>query len=181
MWANQIGSTNHSPASSPALIDSPELRNSFFLHWNQRTLCHWRIGTTCQRNVLLFWEWTGRLGHRRRNRQGSRRRRGRGEVGNRHKFQGRSVELRRRTPGIGGKLWQTYSGNWRALAVCTPAQPPCHLLTTDSQLCCPVFILLKTCPQQYALFPVPIYVLPVTIQSLFKRPLQVILTSQNFA
>ena len=65
--------------------------------------------------------------------------------------------------------------------ICTPAQPPHHLLSTNRQLVCPVFIFLKTCPQQDALLPVPIGVLPVTIQPLLKSPLYVILPSQDFS
>ena len=65
--------------------------------------------------------------------------------------------------------------------VCTPAQPPRHLLSSDRQLSYPVFIFLKTRPQQNALFPVPIEVFPVTIQPLLKRPLHDILPSQDFS
>ena len=51
----------------------------------------------------------------------------------------------------------------------------------NRQLIYPVFVLLKTCPQQDALLSVPIEVLPVTIQPLLKGPLYVVLTSQDFS
>ena len=91
------------------------------------------------------------------------------------------MELQGRTPCIRRRLWRTHSGDWRTLVVCTPAQPPRHLLSSDRQLSYPVFILLKTRPQQNALFPVPVKVFPMTIQPLFQRPLYVILTSQDFS
>ena len=91
------------------------------------------------------------------------------------------MELWGRSPCIGRRLWRTHSRNWRTLTVCTPTQPSCHLLSSNEQLSDPVFVLLKTCPQQNALFPVPIEVFPVMIQPLLKSPLHVILPSQDFS
>ena len=91
------------------------------------------------------------------------------------------MELRRRSPHIGRRLWRTHSRDRRTLAICTPAQPPRHLLSMNRQLIYPVFVLLKTCPQQDALLSVPVEVLPVTIQPLLKSPLYVILSSQDFS
>ena len=73
------------------------------------------------------------------------------------------MELRRWTPCIRRRLWQTHSRDWRTLVVCTPTQLPQHLLPSNRQLCCPVFIFLKTRPQQDALFPLPVDILPMTI------------------
>ena len=65
--------------------------------------------------------------------------------------------------------------------VCTPTQPSRHLLSSKGQLSYPVFVLLKTCPQQNALLSVSIKVLSVMIQPLFKCPLHVILPSQDLS
>ena len=77
------------------------------------------------------------------------------------------MELRRRTPCIRRRLWQTHSRDRRALAVRTPTQPPQHLLLSDRQLTCPVFVLLEASSQQDALFPLPVNVLPMAIHPFF--------------
>ena len=82
---------------------------------------------------------------------------------NQKHFDGRSVELQRRTPCIRRRMWQTHSRDWRTLAVCTPTQPPWHLLLLNWQLTCPILILLKTHPQQDAFLSLPVNVLPMTI------------------
>ena len=124
-----------------------------------------RVGTTGQRNVLSIGERNGRRRSRRRNRKWVN--------GGRRSFSilkwthfNRSMELRRRTPSVRRRLWRTHSRDRRALAVCTPTKPPQHLLLSDRQLTHPVFVLLKTHPQQNALFPLPVDILPVTIHLL---------------
>ena len=129
----------------------------------------------------MIQEGNRRLRDRRRDRQGSGRRGRQRNVHNRHELLRRSLELRRRSPCIGRRLWRTHSRNWRTLTVCTPTQLSRHLLSSDRQFGYPVFVLLKTCPQQDALLSVPIKVLSVRIQPFFKRPLHVILPSQDFS
>ena len=121
------------------------------------------------------------MGDRRRNWQGSGRRERQRNVHNRHELLRRSLELWRRSPCIGWRLWRTHSGNWRTLTVGTPTQLSRHLLSANGQLSYPVFFPLKTCPQQNALLSVPIKVLSVTIQSFFKCPLHVVLPSQDLS
>ena len=132
-------------------------------NWLQWSSGGRRVGTTGRRNVLSIGEWNGRLGSRRRNRYWSRRRWNRFSVINRMHFNERSVELQRRTPCIRRRLWQTHSRDRRTLAVCTPTQPPQHLLLSNRQLTHPVFVLLKTHPQQDAFLSLPVDVLPMAI------------------
>ena len=47
--------------------------------------------------------------------------------------------------------------------VCTPTQPPQHLLTLNGQLSNPILIVLEASPQQDALFPLPVNILPMAI------------------
>ena len=90
-----------------------------------------RVGTTDQRNVLSIGEQNGRLRSRRRNRKRTSLRGRSFSVFNWMHFDGRSMELQRRTPCIRRRLWRTYSGDRRTLVVCTPTQPPQHLLSLD--------------------------------------------------
>ena len=119
-------------------------------YWLQWSSGGRRVGTTGRRNVLSIGERNGRLGSRRRNRYWSRREWNRFSIINWTHFNERSVELQRRTPLIRRRLWQTHSRDRRTLAVCTPTQPPQHLLLSNRQLTHPVFVLLKTHPQQDA-------------------------------
>ena len=126
-------------------------------YWLQQSSGSRRVGTTGWRNILSIREQDGRLRSRRRNwnrTMGGRRSFG---ILNWMHFDGRSMELWRR------RLWQTHSRDWRALAVCTPTQPPGHLLLSDRQLTHPIFVLLKTHPQQDTLFPLPVDILPMVI------------------
>ena len=106
-----------------------------------------RVGTTGQRNVLCIRERSRRLRSRRRNRKWTSLRRRSFSVFNGTHFDGKSMELWRRTPCIRRRLWRTHSRDRRTSAVCTPTQPPRHLLSSKSQLCCPIFVLLETSPQ----------------------------------
>ena len=132
------------------------------VYWLQRSSGSRRVGTTGRRNVLSIGEWNGRPERRRNRNQTMLSRRG-FSVFNWTHFNGRSMELRRRTPCIRRRLWRTHSRDRRALAVCTPTQPPQHLLLSDRQLTHPIFVFLKTHPQQDALFPLPVDILPMTI------------------
>ena len=51
--------------------------------------------------------------------------------------------------------------------VCTPAQLPRHLLTSNSQLRGPIFVLLEDSPQQDTLFPLPVNIIPMAIHPFF--------------
>ena len=109
-----------------------------------------RVGTTGQRNILSIRERNGRHRSRRRNWEWTRLGRRCFSGFNWMHFDGRSVELRRWTPCIRRRLWRTYSRDWRALAVCTPTQPPRHLLSSDRQLTCqgnPCTLQLQTSPK----------------------------------
>ena len=68
-----------------------------------------RVGTTGWRNVLSIGEQNRRLRSRRRNWNWSRRRRNRVCILNRMNFDGRSMELWRRTPSIRKRQWGTHS------------------------------------------------------------------------
>ena len=117
------------------------------VYWLQRSSGGRRVGKTGRRNVLYIGEWNGRLRSRRRNWKWTRLGRRSFGIFNWTHFNGRSVELRRWTPCIRRRLWQTNSKDWRTLVVCTPTQPPRHLLSSDRQLSCPIFILLEAHPQ----------------------------------
>ena len=49
------------------------------------------------------------------------------------------------------------------MAVCTPTQLSRHLLLSNRQLTHPVFVLLEASPQQDALFPLLVNILPMVI------------------
>ena len=122
-----------------------------------------RVGTTGRRNFLSIRELNRRLSSRMGNWNWSRRGRNGFCVINRMHFDGRSVELWRRTPSIRRRLWRTHSRDRRTLAVSTPAQLHRHLLSLNGQLSSPVLILLEAGPQQDTLFPLLVNILPMVI------------------